>query len=76
MPEFAFEPLNVRLVNSIKRNIQNTLLLHKHRKTVDDIVVTVQSAHYGILLINLHNTIKNTNYRFNMVFPFYVRTDK
>ena len=69
-----FEPINARLINGLKKNIQNTLLLHEPRIIVDDIVVSMQNPHEGVLLIDLHYTLKNTNSRFNMVFPFYVET--
>jgi phage baseplate assembly protein W len=70
-----FEPLNARLVNNLKRMIRNTLLLHESRITLDDLTVTAKGALEGTLLIELHYTVKSTNSRFNLVFPFYIESN-
>ena len=67
-----FEPLGSRLVNNLKRTIGNTILLHESRIKLDNVSVSASKQQDGLLLIELHYTIKSTNSRYNLVFPFYL----
>lgn len=67
-----FEPIRSRLVNSLKRTIKNALLLHEPRVTLESINVSEEKSLEGVLLIQLQYTVKATNSRFNMVYPYYL----
>jgi len=67
-----FEPIRSRLVNSLKRIVKNALLLHEPRITLDALGVSDSKQAEGVLLIQLQYTVKATNSRFNMVYPYYL----
>ena len=67
-----FEPLNSRLVNDLKRMVNNAILLHEPRVIVDQVHVSGDRAQEGVLLIQLQYTVRATNTRFNLVYPFYL----
>ncbi len=70
--KLQFEPIRSRLVNSLKRTIKNALLLHEPRIIMDALGVSDSQSLEGVLLIQLQYTVKATNSRFNMVYPFYL----
>ena len=67
-----FEPIRSRLVNDLRRIIKNALLLHEPRISLDQVGISDARSEEGILLIQLQYTVKSTNSRFNLVYPFYV----
>jgi phage baseplate assembly protein W len=68
----AFEELDQGLINTLNRTISDAILYHEPRITLDDIDVDESPAQPGLLLITLQYTIRGTNSRFNMVYPFYL----
>lgn len=67
-----FEPLRARLVNGLKRTIKNAILLHEPRVKLDQVEVSEDQSSQGVLNIQLQYTVKITNSRFNLVYPFYM----
>jgi phage baseplate assembly protein W len=78
-----FEEVDQSLVNAITRLVEDAILYHEPRIRLDRITVTestaepgeaLPSAGYGgaTLFISIHYTVRGTNSRYNMVYPFYL----
>jgi uncharacterized protein len=67
-----FEEIDQSLVNSLTSIIADAILYHEPRITLDRLNVFESESQQGVLLISLDYTIRGTNSRFNMVYPFYI----
>lgn len=67
-----FEERDQSLINRIEKIVSDALLSHEPRIHVDAIDVTESSEEQGCLLIRVDYTVRGTNSRFNLVFPFYL----
>ncbi len=78
-PEFGcdlqhvmFEEIDQGLLNTLNSLISDAILYHEPRITLDRLDVSESEREPGLLLISLDYTIRSTNSRFNMVYPFYI----
>lgn len=69
--EALFKPLNLTLVTDMKNLIENAILYFEPRIDVNNIDLDDSNETDGILLIKVDFTIRSTNTRSNMVYPFY-----
>lgn len=67
-----FEPLSVTQRNLLKERITTTLLIHEPRIRVIELVIDDSEALEGLLQIRLDYSVRSTNTRFNLVFPYYL----
>lgn len=67
-----FEEIDQGLVNTLTGLISDAILYHEPRISLDNLDVSESDAEAGLLWINLEYTIRNTNSRYNLVYPFYV----
>lgn len=67
-----FEPLSTTLRTLLKDRITTTVLIHEPRIKVLDLVIDDAQALEGILQIRLEYSVRSTNSRYNLVYPFYV----
>ncbi len=67
-----FEEIDQGLINRLTSLMTNAILYHEPRITLDRIDISASEAEQGLLLISLDYTIRSTNSRFNMVYPFYL----
>jgi phage baseplate assembly protein W len=67
-----FEPLGTTLRTLLEDRITTTLLIHEPRIRVLELVVDDSLALEGLLQIRLDYTVRSTNTRFNLVFPYYL----
>ncbi len=70
--DLLFEEIDQSLVNNLTRMITDAILYHEPRITMDNLDVSESESQAGLLLINITYTVRNTNSRFNMVYPFYI----
>lgn len=70
--DLLFEEMDQALVNAINRTISDAILFSEPRITLDTLDVSRDDIQDGLLLISLTYTIKSTNSRYNMVYPFYL----
>jgi len=56
----------------LKDRITTTLLIHEPRIKVLDLVVDDSQALEGVLQIRLEYSVRSTNTRFNLVYPYYL----
>ncbi len=71
LDELLFKPLNLTLKTYVIDLIRTAILYHEPRIDVNKITIDPTDELNGILLINIDCTVRATNSRKNMVFPFY-----
>ena len=71
LDELMFKPLNLTLKTFVVDLIKTAILYHEPRIDVNKINIDPTNELEGVLLINLDYTIRTTNSRKNMVYPFY-----
>ncbi len=67
---FSFEPLDEGTKTQIKNEIEKAILLFESRVTLNGI--TLNDEDENVLKIGIDYTIRLTNQRSNMVYPFYL----
>jgi len=67
-----FEPITTTLIAFVKELIENAILYFEPRIELDSININTVEVHDGLILIELNYTIRSTNSRFNLVYPFYL----
>ena len=67
-----FEEVDAGLVNSLNTLVSNAILDHEPRISLDNVDVSDSGIDQGLLLISIEYTVRSTNSRFNMVYPFYI----
>ena len=70
--KMVFRAINTTLMTQLKNMIKQAILNWEVRIDVDDIQIERSSAVDGVLLIAVNYTIRRTNTRSNLVYPFYV----
>lgn len=69
----VFESINESTLTMIRDTIRRAVLFFEPRIELDDIEFNEEQAYEGILYIKLHYTVRTTNTRTNLVYPFYFR---
>ena len=72
MTPLLFEPLSTTLLTLLKDRITTTLLIHEPRIRVIELVIDDSEALQGLLQIRLDYSVRSTNSRFNLVYPYYL----
>ncbi len=72
MDEFQFVPLSRTTSTYISDLIEKAILYHEPRINVDKITLKNSDSNQGVVLISLSYTVRATNSRFNLVFPYYL----
>jgi hypothetical protein len=68
----VFDLLSESTVTEIRDLVERAVLFFEPRITVNEIDVKVEDVYAGCLLINLAYTVRATNTRSNLVYPFYL----
>ncbi len=71
LDELMFKPLDLTLKTFVIDLIKTAILYHEPRIDVNKINIDSANEREGVLLINIDYTIRTTNSRKNMVYPFY-----
>ena len=71
--DMIFESINESTITEIKDRIQKAILFFEPRITVDNIFVETDEEKNGVLRILVEYTIRTTNTRSNLVYPFYLK---
>lgn len=69
---YMFEEVSRSLVNSLTRLITDAILYNEPRIVLNGVGVDESGQNQGELLITVDYTIRTTNSRFNLVYPFYL----
>ena len=67
-----FEEIDQGLVNTLNTLISDAIVDHEPRITLDRLDVSESSTEPGLILIGIEYTVRSTNSRFNMIYPFYI----
>ncbi len=71
LKDLLFEPINTTLETYIKEHINDQILYHEPRITLDKLTLDDSRNSEGIIEVTLEYTIASTNTRYNFVYPFY-----
>jgi len=71
LDELLFEPINTTLRSLVQDNIRTAILLYEPRIRLLSVSFEDRLSE-GMLNIQLEYTVRTTNSRFNLVFPFYL----
>jgi len=52
--------------------VTDAILYHEPRISLDNLDISESQSEQGLLLISIEYTVRSTNSRFNMVYPFYI----
>ncbi|MEZ4731475.1 MAG: GPW/gp25 family protein [Caldilineaceae bacterium] len=67
-----FAEIDQDLSNALTSLISDAILYHEPRIVLEQLLVAESPTEAGLLLISIDYTIRNTNSRFNLVYPFYL----
>lgn len=70
--QFLYEEIDRGLVGSISSLITDAVLLHEPRIDLNGVDVDTAASAEGLVLIRVDYTLRGTNSRFNLVYPFYL----
>ena len=69
--DLVFEPMDSHTTNAIQQAIRQAILFFEARIDVDEVTVETADWLEGRLAVKLVYTVRATNSRHNVVFPFY-----
>lgn len=72
LPSLVYEELDQALVNTIERFVSDAILAYEPRVVLDKLDVAASGKDAGVVLIGIFYTVRATNARYNMVYPFYL----
>lgn len=67
-----FEEIDQGLINRITSLVTDAILYHEPRVNLEKIKVAPSETEQGLLLIQIEYTVRSTNSRYNLVYPFYL----
>jgi len=67
----VFETINESSITEIRDVIERAVLFFEPRITLESIDVNTENIYDGKLLLQLNYTVRRTNTRSNVVYPFY-----
>lgn len=70
--QYVFELMNTTTQTIIKELIERAIILFEPRISLNKVSFDIKQLE-GVMLIELDYTIRKTNRRSNMVYPFYLR---
>ena len=68
----VFAEIDQDTINTLKGFVSDAILFHEPRIELDSIGIVESDDEQGLLRIEIEYTVKSTNSRFNMVYPFYI----
>ncbi|MDY7003252.1 MAG: GPW/gp25 family protein [Cyanobacteriota bacterium] len=71
LSQFLFEEISQGLITGIRGIVSDALVYHEPRINVEEIKIE-ESEQEGLLLISITYTVRATNSRYNLVYPFYI----
>src|SRR2546428_14164210 len=72
MHELQFEPISTGLRTFLRDRIKIAILIYEPRIAIESLEVGDPTDFDGMLRIVLQYTVRATNSRYNLVYPFYV----
>jgi phage baseplate assembly protein W len=72
LSEFLFGEISQSLIGTVRSFVSDAILNDEPRIKLNDVSVSESQAEDGLLLVAIDYTIRATNSRNNMVYPFYL----
>lgn len=72
LSRYLFEEVDQSLTNGLRSVISDSILNNEPRIRVDNVNINQSGSETGLLIISVDYTIRTTNNRFNLVYPFYI----
>ena len=72
LTQLVFAAIDRAFINTLTSLVSNAILYHEPRIKLNKLDVSIGDSYEGLVLISLDYTVRSTNSRFNMVFPFYI----
>jgi hypothetical protein len=72
LSEFVFEEITDGLIGRVHSVIETAVLHHEPRIALNGVEVSASDDIDGLLLIAIDYTVRATNSRYNLVYPFYL----
>lgn len=72
LDDYVFGAISRAMISRISNLVHDAILHHEPRIKLNRVDVSDAGAEAGLLLINIDYTVRSTNSRFNMVYPFYI----
>ena len=73
LSEFLFGEISQGLIGRMRSVIADAILHHEPRITLNGLELSEGGSVDGLLLIRIDYTVRATNSRYNMVYPFYLQ---
>ena len=73
LSDFLFGEITPGLIGRLRSAVADAILHHEPRITLNEVEVSDTHARDGLLLIRIDYTVRATNSRYNMVYPFYLQ---
>lgn len=73
LQRMVFEVIDDSSITEIRDIVSKAVLFFEVRITLHSIQVDLEGLHDGVLRLRLDYTLRTTNTRANMVYPFYLR---
>jgi uncharacterized protein len=70
--EYVFSPADSATATALGNEVRSALRRWEPRIDVEDVAVTIDPRNASLLYIDIRYSIRTTNDRRNLVFPFYV----
>jgi uncharacterized protein len=71
--QFLHAEIDSELTNDIRQAVSHSLLMHEPRIALHEVEVEVGNTEASSVNIRADYTIRGTNSRFNLVYPFYLQ---
>lgn len=68
-----FAEIDQTMLTRVRGAIFDAIVAFEPRIEIDGVDIVESSETPGLLTISIHYTLRSTNSRYNMVYPFYVR---
>jgi phage baseplate assembly protein W len=72
LQSFMYEEISQSLINSLTLIITNAVLYYETRIVLNSVDIDESGQYQGLINIKLDYTVRSTNSRFNLVYPFYL----
>lgn len=70
--EMQFEEVDLGFANRVAHTVSDAVLRHEPRVDLNGVDVNPSASEQGVVVISVDYTLRSSNSRYNMVFPFYV----
>jgi phage baseplate assembly protein W len=71
--DLVFDNITSSTIAELKDTIDRAILFFEPRITLNSVTIDSSEQYDGVLKINLEYTVRATNSRSNMVYPFYIK---